>query len=48
MSIESGSCDDLMLEAGFVAATNPFTDAKYEHYFLDAELAGQRSQLVRA
>jgi FkbM family methyltransferase len=48
VSIEGRLCDDLMLEAGFVAATNPFSDVIFEHYFLDPELAEQRPDLVKA
>jgi FkbM family methyltransferase len=48
VSIEGLSCDDLMREAGFVVARNPFTEAIYERYFLAPELAARRPELVRA
>jgi FkbM family methyltransferase len=46
VSIEGFSCDDLMVDAGFIRARNPFTEAIYERYFLDPELARERPQLV--
>lgn len=46
MSIEDHHCDDLMAAAGYVRARNPFTDARYEHYFLVPELAQARPELI--
>jgi hypothetical protein len=46
LSIEGEECDDLMGEAGYVRAMNPFTNELYEHYFLHPELAAARPDLV--
>ena len=47
LSIEGERCDDLMRDAGYVQATNPFTDEIYEHYFFHPELAEARPHLVK-
>jgi FkbM family methyltransferase len=46
LSIEGHECDDLMQDAGYVRATNPFTDERYERYFFHPELAEARPHLV--
>lgn len=46
LSLESVYCDDLMRDAGYVRATNPFTDVLHEHYFFHPELAAARPHLV--
>jgi hypothetical protein len=50
LSLESVLCDDLMREAGYVQATNPFNERGwwYEHYFLHPEVAALRPHLVVA
>jgi FkbM family methyltransferase len=46
VSIEGDRCDDLMSAAGYLRAINPFTEERYEHYFLEPELAEARPHLV--
>jgi FkbM family methyltransferase len=46
ISIEGERCDDIMRDAGYVRATNPFTEARYEHYFLHPDLAETRPHLI--
>jgi FkbM family methyltransferase len=48
VSIEGSSCDDLLEAAGYSRATNPFTQVRFEHYFLHPELAASRPQLIQA
>jgi FkbM family methyltransferase len=48
VSIEGERCDDVMRDAGYVAARNPFTEERYERYFLAPELAAERPELVSA
>jgi FkbM family methyltransferase len=46
VSIEGYRCDELMREAGYLRATNPFTEELYEQYFLHPDLAEKRPHLV--
>jgi FkbM family methyltransferase len=46
LSLESVLCGDLMHDAGYVRAMNPFGDSWYEDYFLHPELAEARPGLV--
>jgi FkbM family methyltransferase len=46
VSIEGHLCNDLMRDAGYVRAVNPFTSELYEAYFLHPELAEARAELL--
>jgi FkbM family methyltransferase len=46
VSIEGSDCDELMHDAGYVQATNPYTNELHEHYFLHLELAQARCDLI--
>jgi FkbM family methyltransferase len=46
LSIEGHLCNDLMRDAGYVRAVNPFTTELYEAYFLHPELAEERPLLL--
>ena len=46
LSVEGPWCDDLMREQGYVEARNPFTEERFEHYFLHPELAETRPGLL--
>jgi FkbM family methyltransferase len=48
ISIEGGSCDDLMEDAGYVRTSNRFTNRGYDRYFLHPELVSARPELVAA
>jgi hypothetical protein len=48
LSVEGDHCDDLLAAAGYRRATNPFTQERYEHYFLHPQLARERPGLCRA
>jgi FkbM family methyltransferase len=47
VSIESDRCDDLLLDAGYVPAVNPFAPEPIDHYFLHPSLAPSRPDLLR-
>lgn len=45
ISIEGHLCDDLLQGAGYQRALNPFTQERYERYFLHPNVARERPEL---
>jgi FkbM family methyltransferase len=48
LSVEGDRCDDLLRDAGYRRAANPFTTERYEHYFLHPQIAARRPDLCLA
>lgn len=48
ISVEGHECNELLTSAGYIRVSNPFTKARFENYFVSAEIAQQSIHRIQA